>query len=56
MLVEDNKKIVEQEQQNQIILDGLQSRFDTLENSNKVTDLESIEKNFGTTARPCCDR
>jgi exonuclease SbcC len=43
--VEDNKKIVEQNRAtNQIILDGLQ--FDALENSNKVTDLESIEK-FG---------
>jgi exonuclease SbcC len=33
-LVEDNKKIVEQNRAtNQIILDGLQSRFDALENS-----------------------
>jgi exonuclease SbcC len=34
LLVEDNKKIVEQNRAtNQIILDGLQSRFDALENS-----------------------
>ncbi|MFB0911495.1 MAG: hypothetical protein QMA99_11245, partial [Flavobacterium sp.] len=46
LLVEDNKKIVEQNRAtNQIILDGLQPQFDALENSkNKVTDLESIEK------------
>jgi hypothetical protein len=31
-LVEDNKKIVEQNRADQIILDGLQSRFDALEN------------------------
>jgi exonuclease SbcC len=44
-LVEDNKKIVEQNRAtNQIILDGLQSRFDALKTQNKVTDLESIEK------------
>jgi exonuclease SbcC len=44
-LVEDNKKIVEQNRAtNQIILDGLQFRFDALKTQNKVTDLESIEK------------
>jgi exonuclease SbcC len=49
-LVEDNKKIVEQNRAtNQIILDGLQSRFDPGKLKYKVTDLESIEK-FGTTA------
>jgi exonuclease SbcC len=42
-LVEDNKKIVEQNRAtNQIILDGLQSDLMLLKN--KVTDLESIEK------------
>jgi hypothetical protein len=44
--VEDNKKIVEQNRATNQIIDGLQSRFDALENSNKVTDLESIEKIF----------
>jgi hypothetical protein len=32
-LVEDNKKIVEQNRATNQIIDGLQSRFDALENS-----------------------
>jgi exonuclease SbcC len=43
-LVEDNKKIVEQNRAtNQIILDGLQLDL-MLKPKYKVTDLESIEK------------
>jgi exonuclease SbcC len=44
-LVEDNKKIVEQNRAtNQIILDGLQFDLMPWKTQNKVADLESIEK------------